>query len=336
MTIFAIYRYNMSSLGMKEPSFSQDEEYKTHDKCKTLEEKFESFFGKAEDQVLGIKEVKEKRNGKKSSVEGEEHLCTVKQHKNNIIILRLKANKKKTVETIEDQKQDVEHHPGCLIIIDNRKGSNLMVVERNSSAFSDPDKVMAIMRDSFNRKMQEYGCAIEITPLRKKEKFWVAVDEIRHKLKDSITCIKFDFKAEEQKEHAKGKIYEIMKWFNLFAKDSELSMNIGDEHKLEQVKSDLDCMAELCLQSPDYNLTVKFHDFGLFRYGQDVKAQYGIEDDVIKEFIRPSCSYVQDLFADDLSPVIDLPQWFDNVNILFADYEQETSLGRKRNTRGRV
>lgn len=338
MAIFTIYRYKFEPLDGKQPSIPGDEEYQRHSTYKSQESLFESFFGKAEDLIPGIKEIKKTERGKKSSVTAEEHVCKIKQHKDNIIMLRLKANKTKTVETEDDLTVPYGHHPGCLILIDNRKNYHLIAVERNSAVFSDPDKVVGIIQEAFNSKMNEYGLSIKIELLTKKKDFWDAVNEIRSKLHDSVTSVKFDFKSKEPGD-GKGRIHNLIKWLSLFAKDSALSMTIEDDEKLKRVKTDLDNMADLCQQHPDYNLTVKFRGFGLFRFGQDMKAQYGLEDKVIEYFVSPKPtepSLFDVLFYDNDITDMSLSQWFEKINILFADYEKVAPVGRKRNTRGRV
>lgn len=338
MAIFTIYRYKFEPLDGKQPSIPGDEEYQRHSTYKSQESLFESFFGKAEDIIPGIKEIKKKEKGKVSSVEAEEHVCKIKQHKDNIIILRLKANKTKTVETQDDSTMNIGHHPGSLILIDNRKGYHLIAVERNTAVFSDSDKVVSIIQEAFNSKMNEYGLSIKIELLTKKKDFWEAVNEIRSKLRDSVTSVKFDFKSKE-KEDGKGRIHDLINWLSLFAKDSSLSMNIENDENLKKVKTDLDNMADLCQQNSDYHLTVKFRDFGLFRFGQDMKAQYGLEDKVIEHFVSPrptEPSLFNDLFYDNDITDMSLSQWFDKINILFADYEKVAPVGRTRNTRGRV
>ena len=334
MAIFAIYRYNLRTFKKLENLFSDDEEYQKHAKYESPEELFESFIGKTGQPITGIADVVEKGRGKNRVTEWEKHGNEIEQHKDNIIVFRLQANKSKKINKEDWTKDTVGHYPDCRVIIDNRKGSNLMVIERKTTTFSDPDKAMELLQSSFNRMMYDYGVAIEFERLSKQESFWNAVNEIREKFGDVVNRVQFDFKGEEQKEDDGSFTFKLMQWASLFAENSSLVMNVGDDTRLKQVEQDLTRMSELCYRNRYYNLTVKFRDFGLFRYGQDIKAQFGLEDEVIENFIGRVKQL--DAFEDNSEDEKTLTKWFDRVNILFDDYGKKTLVDKKRNNEGRV
>lgn len=57
----------------------------------------------------------------------------------------------------------------------------------------------------------------------------------------------------------------------------------GDgEVKLHEVSDDVSHIAALCLEHPGYDLMVKFRQFGVYRYGADLLAQFGVDDEVLK------------------------------------------------------
>lgn len=98
-------------------------------------------------------------------------------------------------------------------------------------------------------------------------------------------------------------------------------------------------MAELCKQNPHYNLLVKYEHFGIFRYGQDVRAQYGVESDVLESFVNPRSEPTDDiLFPDEEEELkrITLPEWLDKVQMLYQKYEEESLSVKKRTRRRRL
>ena len=87
-------------------------------------------------------------------------------------------------------------------------------------------------------------------------------------------------------------------------------------------------MAILCKHNNNYALTVKFENFGLYRYGQDIKAQWGIDDDLVNDYTIKN----QQLELFKKQGVEEkMAKWFDQIKVLFEDYihddnEQENAL----------
>ena len=334
MAIFAIYRYNFRIFKKLKGMFPDDEEFQEDAKYESPEAFFESFLGKAGQSIPGIATIVEKGRGANKETEWETHGNEIEQHKNHLVVFRLQANKTKKINKEDWTKETVGHFPDCRVIIDNRKESHLMVIERKTTAFTDPDKAMEILQSSFNRMMLSHGVEIGFDRLSKKENFWDAVNEIREKFGDMVNRVQFDFKREEQKEDDGSFTYKLMQWASLFADKTSVVMDVGDDRRLKQVEQDLTRMSELCYNHKNYNLTVKFRDFGLFRYGQDIKAQYGLDDEVIEKFI---CNIQGiDLSKDNTEDEEELIKWFERVNILFNDYGKKTLVGKKRNSEGRI
>ena len=223
--------------------------------------------------------------------------------------------------------------PSCFVIIDNREQSHLMVIERKTSTYKDPDDAKQVLEDSFNRLIHDYGINIKFERLTKHEPFWDAVNEIRGTFGDEVCRGQFDFAKDESMQKDDGSFtYKLLQWASLFSESSSITMNVGNDERLKEVEKDLTRMSELCYQNRNYNLTVKFRDFGLYKYGQDIKAQYGLDDETIECFIE---NLVQLECFDD-SNKAGLIKWFDNINILFDSYDNKACLASKRNKGGRV
>ena len=56
---------------------------------------------------------------------------------------------------------------------------------------------------------------------------------------------------------------------------------------LNAIHEDLLNLAEICLNEGEYDLSIHFFSYGIFRYGSDVVAQYGIEQSIIDDFVCP-------------------------------------------------
>ena len=63
------------------------------------------------------------------------------------------------------------------------------------------------------------------------------------------------------------------------------------EVKLHEVSDDVSHIAALCLEHPGYDLMVKFRQFGVYRYGADLLAQFGVDDEVLKNFENGSLEF---------------------------------------------
>lgn len=333
MAIFAIYRYTFSTFKKLEGLFQDSVEGDSHSKYNSPEEVFESFFDKAGAQIPGIAELVTKGRGKKQPSEWVSHGNEIEQHKENIIVFRLQANKTKNINKEDWTKEKVGHYPDCRVIIDNREQSHLMVIERKTSSYKDPDDAKQLLEDSFNRLIHDYGINIKFERLTKHKLFWDAVNEIRSTLGDEVCRVQFDFAKDEPMQKDDGSFtYKLLQWASLFSESSSITMNVGNDERLKEVEKDLTRMSELCYQNRNYNLTVKFRDFGLYKYGQDIKAQYGLDDETIECFIE---NLVQLECFDD-SNKAGLIKWFDNINILFDSYDNKACLASKRNKGGRV
>jgi hypothetical protein len=82
-------------------------------------------------------------------------------------------------------------------------------------------------------------------------------------------------------------------------------------------------MADICVkQKGKYDLTVKFKTFGLYRYGADIMAQFGVEDEVIEEFENG----VKKMNFETPEGSFSLTQWLDRMHELLKDYANEVPV----------
>lgn len=323
MAIFAIYRFRLEQFKnlqlVAEFPDKEGEDKKRKKKYKSLEDFFESFFPKR-GGMLNISELKERKRGKTIAVDADPHGNEVEQHRCRVVVFRIQANKTKGIDNADWTHEKRPHHPDCRVIIDFREESCLMAIEKKTTAF-DPDKACELLQKSFNRMMMDHGVRIGFERLEKKAMFWDAVNEIRVKFNDAVQRVTFDFNGEEKHPEDGSFADRLTEWVGLFGRHALLAVDIENDQRLKEVEADLTRMADLCYQNRKYNLTVKFRDFGLFRYGQDIKAQLGLEDDIVNAFVARARQLTIDQPADKADQ--DLLGWFDRIKILFKEYGKD-------------
>lgn len=318
MAIFALYHYDICALENKTPRvLSPDGEKNIYN---SLEDLFESFIPKRGGSV-DVWETKTKGSGENKTQEYEPHGSVVLQNKNHISAFKLQRNGKKKYETIDWETKTEGHYPTCCIIIDNRPGHQIMAIEVKS-AFKI-DKASEIIIKDFNRKLRPYNVCFECLPLEKHFEFWESVDEIRERFHDEVRRVEFDFSGAKKIGDENGKMANyLVTLANLISSHhGGVFYELKDDRDLHKAKDDLTHMAKLCYENAGYNLMVKFKTFGIFRFGQDVKAQYGLDDGKIEEFGK---KYSQlDMYQPGDKGYNDIAKWFDYIKDIFADYIHE-------------
>lgn len=312
MAQFALYHYELSAFEYKEPLlFPLDDKAI---KYKTMENLFESFLP-ARGASLDVKEAKTQGRGEEAVTTYESHGSEVLQNKNHIIAFKVQKNGKKKVMTVDWDMEDVPHHPVVRVLIDNRPNRQLMAIE-NRSDFK-AEKAFELIVDHFNLHLNDHYVRFDCFPLLKKAGFWESVDEIKKRFGDFIKRVQFDFVGKERQGNRFSNHLEA--FVNLInGTHGGIFIDFMNDDQLERAKDDIEHMAQLCYRNKDYNLSVKFRDFGSFCYGQGIKAQWGLDDSKIEEFSK---KYPElDMYAVGDKAFNDIAEWFDKINELFADY----------------
>ena len=336
MAIFAIYKYRIDKKNEEQKELFGDPEEESSKELKhykTPEECFASFFKTGGKLALNV--LKEKGRGKDKTIEWESFENDVLRVTDDVILMTIENNK---VKHTTNKKKDVahEHHPYCHVVIDNRPGHQIMAVVKNSAFDNKPDKVCGILYQAFNNKtiLGQYHLKIEFTKRqRKKNEFWPVVNDIRSMFKDSVRQIRMDFAGKDAAEEADANdVVTIMRALAIkSASSAAVTLNAdGDEVRLDELHDDLTNMANICLTQKGYDLTVKFRTFGLYRYGADIVAQFGVDDEVIGEFENG----VKKMNFETPEGSYALIEWLDRMQELLVKYDDETPV-QKRGKRGR-
>lgn len=336
MPIFAFYEYKISQRNDEEAYLFKDhvaedgEQLKHYD---TPEACFGSFF--RTNGKLSLNVLKEKGKGKDKTVEYESYENDVLKVDDDVILMTIENNKLKYTT---NKKKDVahEHHPYCHVVIDNRPGHQVMAVVKNSAFDNNPDKVCGILSHAFNNQviLGKYHLKIEFSKRqRAKNEFWPVVNDIRSIFKDCVRQIRMDFSGKDSEEQPDPQdVVAVMRALaRKSASTAAVTLNAeGEEVKLDELYDDLTNMANICLTQKGYDLTVKFRSFGLYRYGADIVAQFGVEDEIVEEFEKG----IKRMNFENPNGSYALIEWLDRMIELLPRYENETPV-QKRGKRSR-
>lgn len=330
MPVFAFYNFRICQRDDEEASlFANKEGSEQLIHYDTPEECFGSFFSMGGKLPLNV--LKEKGKSKNKTVEWEPYGNDVLMVADGVILMTIENNK---VKHTTNKKKDVphEHHPYCHVVIDNRPGHQVMAVVKNSAFDNKPDNVCGILYQAFNNAalLGKYHLKIEFTKRqRKRNEFWPVVNDIRSVFKDSVRQIRMDFSGKDVEEQIDPK--DVVAIMRALAKKSASTAAVtlnaeGDEVKLDELHDDLTNMANICLTQKGYDLTVKFRTFGIYRYGTDIVAQFGVDDEVIEEFENG----IRRMNFENPIGSYALIGWLDRMIELLAKYEDETPVQKRR------
>ena len=107
--------------------------------------------------------------------------------------------------------------------------------------------------------------------------------------------------------------------FELKAKDGQREINLID------LEEDISNIAAICLEEGIFDLTVHFAHFGCYRYGADIMAQFGVDDEIIESFGH---EYISTF--DGKNPTFELVVWIDKMNEILKDYAKTGTIKRGR------
>jgi hypothetical protein len=335
MPIFAFYDYKISHRNDVTADLfkEQTENYNLLKQYESPEACFESFFNTGGKLMLNV--LREKGKGKDKEVKWEPYGNDVLMVADGVILMTIENNKWKHTT---NKKKDVahEHHPYCHVVIDNRPGHQVMAVVKNSAFDNKPDKVCDILCQGFNSPtfLGQYRLKIDFTKRqRAKNEFWPVVNDIRSIFKDSVRQIRMDFSDndDELEENPQDVVTVMRALARKSASTAALTLNAeGEEVKLDELHDDLTNMADICLTQKGYDLTVKFRTFGLYRYGADIVAQFGVEDEVIEEFEKGR----KRMNFENANGSFALIEWLDRMIELLDKYKDEIPV-QKRGKRSR-
>lgn len=285
MAVFAFYTFEIKRLAKQAELDFPDLQSKPQ--IEEQEELFRSVFPC--DSNVDLWYTIRKKDGTYDNHVLERFHNEILANRDGIIVMTVEANKQKT--TIE-KKQKVKHthNPYSTVIVDFREGQNLIALQKNS-AFNKPEKFAEIILHTFNRLFEAYDLQMTMKPLaREGLTFWEAVNEIRDRHHDKVRRISLDFSnAQDAVDYSAGDAIAIISGMARKLHVNGLMVVEANEEEMEvdldTVYEDMLALADICRAQPEYELNVHFASYGLYRFGADVIAQFGVDERIINDFI---------------------------------------------------
>lgn len=102
-------------------------------------------------------------------------------HYMDIIILRIANHKIKKGELNFSEVQ-FDSYPSCMVIIDNRKDIQHIAIQKRPEAFSNPDILANIIKETLNRELYSYGLTLDINHKTFVSGFWNIAERLNYKI----------------------------------------------------------------------------------------------------------------------------------------------------------
>lgn len=109
------------------------------------------------------------------SYDGDDYLQRTYIHRDGINVLRIANNKKTKIEK-DFNFVELENHPSCLVIIDNRKDRQVISIEKNK-AFNNTDYVAKVIQCSFQKYLAKFRLSLDVKGKYHTAEFWQVVDK---------------------------------------------------------------------------------------------------------------------------------------------------------------
>lgn len=322
MAVFAFYTFEIKRLAKQAELDFPDLQSKPQ--IEEQEELFRNVF--PWDSSVDLWYTVRKKDGTYDNHVLERFHNEILANRDGIIVITVEANKQKT--TIE-KKQKVKHthNPYSTVIVDFREGQNLIALQKNS-AFNKPEKFADIILHTFNRLFEAYDLQMTMKPLaREGLTFWEAVNEIRDRHHDKVRRISLDFSnAQDAVDYSAGDAIAIISGMARKLHVNGLMVVEANEEEMEvdldTVYEDMLALADICRAQPEYELNVHFSSYGLYRFGADVIAQFGVDERIINDFIVGEEDV--DLFGESHT----LNRWLVNTKEMLEaqDYVESTFI----------
>ena len=254
---------------------------------------------------------------------------SIEARRDHVVLMMLKNNKRKRYMEGREER-DLKYHPGCYIIFDLRQGVAQVAIERISAFDNEPDRVNKILTQTLNNALQPFGLCLEIRPKMREGKFWEVIDEQRNVFQDEVKSIVFEL----PKKNAMGptdKSYQDsynqeqnanFKGFMAYARKEKKCKFAwyGDEDdpvKLDHLDEDVAVLVGFCC-SNGYAMHVRFNNYGLYRFGDKIRAYEQLDDKIVTAFIVGQ----EEMFGQKWSLFI----WLDKARQRSQNLEESKNL----------
>ena len=255
--------------------------------------------------------------------------------KRDDVCLLLICNEKSKKIMEKKDEQEIFYHPGCYVIIDNRKNIANIAIERTTAFDSNPDKVCKLLEKAINDKfiIEEIGLKIEIRSKVREATLWEMVDHQTIDYKDRITKVSFSFPnpekvsgidADYKMKDKLAVMASIANALNGVKGIYHIEANKGETLRLEKTQEDLAQMIHLCSRNV-YDIAIYFKYYGIYRFGAEERALSTLKDEYIENFI-----YGRLAILDNGEKGLELEQWLNDVRRITEGFKDATPTKKIR------
>lgn len=261
--------------------------------------------------------------------------------KHDRVSLMLVCNEKHKKYQDKKDDKDLEYHPGCYVIIDNRDGIANIAIERTSAFENNPDKVALLLQKAINDKLFAEGISLKIE-IRSKVQESTLWEMVEHQVKyynDIVTKVVFSFPvpgkvagidAPSEMKDKLAVMSAIASAMNAAKGSYHVEAERGRTLHLEQTQEDLAQMVHLCSRNA-YDIHVHFKYYGIYRFGSKEKALSSLTAGFIEQFKNGEIVVLR----DDTSG-FELVQWLDDVRKITENFKHVTPNAKTRKRRNQT
>lgn len=344
--IFSIFRYKLSKLTANESRMNWSDGLIWPKDYPTLEDYFEALLPQKGKQLPVYDKGKTARQNVSFRMVADDttiaqdrkeyHRSDILAHKDKITVLTVQANGSKHYIDRNNMDHKMPHYPSTTVIIDNRPGHQLIVIEHSHKASAmEPSRIVHLLLNHFNAQMPQVGVQIQIDELTRVPDFYEACDDIVRRLHDEVRKVELSFPSDNKYHHDRTQelqsFYFMQEFLSPFAYRGHLSALIRSNKAFmsEKTRKTFGLIAQMCAQHEEYFLRVKFENFGWFQYGQETVAQFGISKNTVEEFTGQKIPDNEIFEDDDDNKKKSLNEWLSDITNVVESYAERPVSKRK-------
>ncbi len=255
--------------------------------------------------------------------------------KNGRISLMLLCNEKHRKYEDKKNEKDLEYHPGCYVLFDNREGVANIAIERTSAFDNNTDKVSLLLQEAINNALFDKGInlAIEIKCKVKESSLWEIVNHQVNDYNDRVTKVVFEFPipgkvggvdASNEMKDKLAVMASVASAMNGAKASYHVEADKDKSLRLERTQEDLAQMVHLCSRNA-YDIHVHFRYYGVYRFGYDEKALSSLNDGILDRFKNSQLAILPN---GEMG--LELVDWLDKVRNITEGFKDALPLAKKR------
>ncbi len=202
---------------------------------------------------------------------------------NGIIVFRIANNKHIVQEALFVEKK-LDHHPSCIVIVDNRTDIQNIFIEQKNHSFDDTEVVAGILRSTFNTYLKSYNLSITISKRFIPQEFWTVIE----KAEKGIDMLRFSFlypnlprvqeKIDQVISSTSGKVH---------SKKTIIEFNSGDDESLD-IQKDNEDIQNLVKASSESGSIIQLKEKGYKRHTRIGTSSEIIEIENLEASLTPN------------------------------------------------